>query len=89
MYFSNGIYEESKGKVDILTVCPGYVSTPMIMNLSGYLIIDTKTCVNGVLKALGQQTETNTNWIHELIYCGITQRVFYFFQMFEISKIAI
>ena len=68
LYFSKSLHYESKGKVDILTVCPGFVSTQMTGFRKTFDTIQPTACISGVLKDLGQHSETNTHWLHELIF---------------------
>ena len=68
VYFTAGIYEESKEKIDILSVCPGFVKTRLIdFKRPSFDTISVQTCVSGILKDLGQEQETNTCFIHEFL----------------------
>ena len=71
LYFSKSLHYESKGKVDILTVCPGFVSTQMTGFRKSFDTIQPAVCIRGVLKDLGQNSETNTHWLHELTFSFI------------------
>lgn len=51
-----------------MAVCPGFVSTNMTLQKKSFDTITPTACVKGILKDLGQTNETNTHWIHELIF---------------------
>lgn len=67
-YLSRGIKSELIGhKVDVLSVRPLYVATPMTRNtLKEFGEITVKESVKGALKCLGQDEFTYGHWKHEL-----------------------
>jgi 17beta-estradiol 17-dehydrogenase / very-long-chain 3-oxoacyl-CoA reductase len=66
-FFTLSLSEEVDKNVDILSVCPGLVSTNIIKFYDGPGSIDTSTCISGALKCLGQKTETNTSISHHVL----------------------
>ena len=66
VYFSAMVNEESKSKVDVLAVMPGFVNTQLVdFRRQTFDKISVDTCVSGILKDLGQNHQTNTCFIHE------------------------
>lgn len=76
-HFTLGLAEEAHKNLDILCVCPGFVSTNICANRVNFDTISAATCVNGVLKALGQQRETTSCLIHDLIFKAVLQSLWY------------
>ena len=77
IYFATMVNEESKGKVDILTALPGFVNTSLAdFKRPSFDKISVETWVSGVLKDLGQNSQTNTSFIHEVL-SGIAEILWY------------
>jgi len=67
-FFTVALSEEykSRKKVDIMSVAPFFVTTPMTFGKKGILFITPEQCVEGCLKKLGYENCTNGHWWHSL-----------------------
>ncbi|KAL4476519.1 hypothetical protein ABPG74_010252 [Tetrahymena malaccensis] len=66
-YFSRSLSEEYKGKLDILSVKPSWVNTPMTNGYKDKLLeITPEQCVTIILKQLGRTNSTFGHYKHEL-----------------------
>ena len=64
---SRMIEEDVRGKIDVFSVRPDAVSTPMIRNPKiGKYIISPETAASGVLGKLGRTPYAHGNWRHEV-----------------------
>mmetsp|Transcript_36181 Transcript_36181/g.49022 ORF Transcript_36181/g.49022 Transcript_36181/m.49022 type:complete len:154 (+) Transcript_36181:546-1007(+) len=67
-YLGRGLHWELKDKVDVLSWCPGYISTKM----TGHKAVDTFRCtnttdaINAMYPDLGKQSHTHGHWKHKL-----------------------
>ena len=67
-YLSRGTAHEYIDKIDIMSVRPGFVSTPLnFYREVGGDTITTEDCVTGTLQKLGYDRWTNGNWRHGII----------------------
>lgn len=67
--FSLSVGEDLKEKVDVLTVCPGLVKTPMTVNFWNEPgIVAPEACTKGALKSLGHERWTFGAAVHGMIY---------------------
>lgn len=66
-YIARGLHWELKDKVDVLSWCPGYISTKM----TGHKTVDKFTCTNttdaitAMYPDLGKQSHTHGHWKHK------------------------
>ncbi|EAR88258.2 oxidoreductase, short chain dehydrogenase/reductase family protein (macronuclear) [Tetrahymena thermophila SB210] len=66
-YFSRSLSEEYKGKLDVLSVKPGWVNTPMTDGIPGkFLEITPEQCASNILKQLGRTNLTFGHYKHEM-----------------------
>lgn len=66
-YLSRALSYENRGKIDIISLRPSEVSTPMTSNKkTDLLTIMPKDCAEGLLNDLGYETYTNGYWSHQL-----------------------
>lgn len=66
-YFSKSMGEEYKGLIDVLSLKPGFVDTPLVTSVKDKeLCISPEECAAGALKLLGRYEETSGHIKHEL-----------------------
>ncbi|KAL4473214.1 hypothetical protein ABPG72_015595 [Tetrahymena utriculariae] len=66
-YFSRALEEEYKGKLDVISVKPGWVATPMTDGMKKkQLEITPQQCVSSVLRQLGRVSVTAGHFQHEI-----------------------
>ena len=66
-FLSRALSYEYGNKIDILSVRPSEVSTPMTFNKqTDIMTIMPKDCAKGFLKDLGYEKVTNGHWSHSL-----------------------
>ncbi|KAL4476520.1 hypothetical protein ABPG74_010253 [Tetrahymena malaccensis] len=74
-YFSKSIGEEYKGIIDVLSLKPGYVDTPLVSSIKDKrLCISPQECANAALNKLGRFEETNGHYKH--MYTSFIQKLF-------------
>jgi len=64
--FSDALAEEYCGRLDVLTVRPGTVSTPMTHFIQGPEVVNADDFVKDTLKKLGKTSKTAGHWKHQL-----------------------
>lgn len=64
--FSRSIEYECSHKIDLLSVRPALVTTPLTRSTSSWLHASKNQCAGGSLKHLGYNSSTNGFWWHEL-----------------------
>ena len=66
-FLSRALSYEYGHKIDILSVRPSEVSTPMTFNKqTDIMTILPKDCARGLLRDLGHEKVTNGHWSHSL-----------------------
>ncbi|EWS76394.1 oxidoreductase, short chain dehydrogenase/reductase family protein (macronuclear) [Tetrahymena thermophila SB210] len=66
-YFSRALEEEYKGKLDVISVKPGWVATPMTDKMKKkQLEITPQQCASSVLRQLGRISVTAGHFQHEI-----------------------
>ncbi|KAL4476518.1 hypothetical protein ABPG74_010251 [Tetrahymena malaccensis] len=66
-YFSRSLSEEYKGRLDILSVRPGWVNTPMTDGINEkFFEITPEQCAHNVLRQLGRTNLTYGHYKHQL-----------------------
>jgi len=65
--FSKALAVEFKGRIDFLSLKPGFVSTNMLKTQPGGLVITAEQCVEGCLRDVGWQRETAGYWKHDVV----------------------
>ena len=65
-FLSRALAYEYRKKIDILSVKPNFVSTPLTRNMRGLLVVNKNECAGGSLKALGNSDETFGHWLHHI-----------------------
>jgi len=65
--FSNALNEEYAKRIDVLSVNPGMVRTPMTKKVEGFGVVEVEDVVKDSLRKLGNLQETCGHWKHELI----------------------
>ena len=65
--YSRTLSLENKGKIDIISSCPFGVTTKMINNKKGPMIITPEDCVKSTLGDLGRSDITYTGFKHKVM----------------------
>lgn len=65
-YFSEGLSYEANDKVDILTVCPGSISTSFTLNRRFIDTCSAQTLVKNVISSIGNVDKVSGWWLHEI-----------------------
>lgn len=65
-YFSEALTEEYKGEIDVMSLRPGWVNTPMTKGFKKHLEITPEECANAALNQLGRVMTTSGHWKHRL-----------------------
>ena len=65
-FISRALSWENDKKIDILSVRPYFVSTPLTRNVSTVLHIDKNQCAKHSLRSLGYEKYTYGHWWHNL-----------------------
>lgn len=87
-FFTMGLFEEQKDKIDVICASPAFVSTSMTDFKKGIDTCSPEVCVENILRDLGKEPETYTYWFHELVFNGIIGGVWqmnadFFFKMLK------
>lgn len=66
-YLGRGLFWELKGKVDVLSWCPGYISTKMTNNkaVDSFTCTNTTDAIHAMYPDLGKQGHTHGHWKHK------------------------
>ncbi|EAR88259.1 oxidoreductase, short chain dehydrogenase/reductase family protein (macronuclear) [Tetrahymena thermophila SB210] len=73
-YFSKSMGEEYKGIIDVMSLKPGFVDTPLVSSVKEKrLCIQPQECANAALNYLGRYEETNGHYKH--MYGSFTQSI--------------
>ncbi|KAL4473215.1 hypothetical protein ABPG72_015596 [Tetrahymena utriculariae] len=74
-YFSKSMGEEYKGIIDVLSLKPAYVDTPLVSQIKEKkLCISPQECANAALNNLGRYEETNGHYKH--MFASFIQNMF-------------
>lgn len=78
VYFSNALHEESKGRIDIMTICPGYITTALTRFRTAPDTLSPAQAVEGILRDFSNRySETSCSWIHALPFWGVIEPIWY------------
>jgi short-subunit dehydrogenase len=77
--FSRAISYEYSPQVDVMSLNPSEVCTPMTFHKKDVFTISPQQCAEGMLDHLGHERQTNGHWSHQLqgaLYRAIPERLF-------------
>ncbi|EAR88260.1 oxidoreductase, short chain dehydrogenase/reductase family protein (macronuclear) [Tetrahymena thermophila SB210] len=84
-YFSKSIGEEYKGIIDVMSLKPGFVDTPLASSYKQKIFcITPQECTNAALNYLGRYEETNGHYKH--MYSSFTLNFRKYFMNYKIRK---
>ena len=76
-FFSRGITEEYKKKIDILTCCPGLLKSEFTDKIFMKQCASPDESVATFLKSLGQQEEVSSSIVDDFVFYGVLQQIYF------------